>query len=219
MPAGSPVTWYSSDDTVSIVNNGTVTAIAAGTATITGTITVEGVDYSDTCEISVEAVPVSNVVFDFTDPDNWNNPELWNKQQFQEDTRSTYIEYDSSLEELKCIYNPNGTTTTLYADISPLVGEFVYEDSYNYFLEIEYSNGGGSYRFTHAGTNACIFAFDSSVPEFIPNTYDSDTELIPLSAYNVGVSRLITIQIRKGDNTDADTPLAFKARIIREPKA
>ena len=41
------------------MDNGEVTALAAGAATITATITVEGVDYSDTCEVSVEAASLN----------------------------------------------------------------------------------------------------------------------------------------------------------------
>lgn len=53
VPAGETVTWTSSDDTVATVSGGVVTAVAIGTATITATITVEGVDYTDTCAVTV----------------------------------------------------------------------------------------------------------------------------------------------------------------------
>ena len=49
------VHWVSSDEAVATVEGGVVTAVGAGTATITGTITVDGEDYTDTCEVTVTA--------------------------------------------------------------------------------------------------------------------------------------------------------------------
>ena len=53
VPADAQVTWTSSDDTVASVAAGVVTPLTAGTATITATITVDGVDYTDTCSVTV----------------------------------------------------------------------------------------------------------------------------------------------------------------------
>lgn len=53
VPSGTAVTWTSSDDEVATVSNGAVTAVAAGTATITAKITVDGTDYTDTCAVTV----------------------------------------------------------------------------------------------------------------------------------------------------------------------
>lgn len=53
MPANSAVTWTSSDDEVATIVDGVVTGVSAGTATITAKITVDGVDYTDTCNIIV----------------------------------------------------------------------------------------------------------------------------------------------------------------------
>lgn len=52
-PAGATgtITWTSSDDTVATVENGVITGVAVGTATITATCG----DYSDTCTVTVEA--------------------------------------------------------------------------------------------------------------------------------------------------------------------
>ena len=47
------VKWTSSDDTVASVEDGVVTGVAAGNATITASITVDGVTYSDTCAVTV----------------------------------------------------------------------------------------------------------------------------------------------------------------------
>lgn len=53
VPAGETVTWTTSDDTVATVSGGVVTAVAVGTATITATITVDEVDYTATCAVTV----------------------------------------------------------------------------------------------------------------------------------------------------------------------
>ncbi len=59
-PSNAVVTWSASDSgTYASVNSssGKVTAVAEGSATITATITVGGVDYTDTCAVTVEAAP------------------------------------------------------------------------------------------------------------------------------------------------------------------
>ena len=52
-PAGQTVTWSSSDDTIAEVSNGTITGVAAGTATITASMTYDGLTYTDTCNVTV----------------------------------------------------------------------------------------------------------------------------------------------------------------------
>ena len=53
VPDGETVTWDSNDKTVATVSDGTVTAVKAGEATITASITVDGIDYTDTCTVTV----------------------------------------------------------------------------------------------------------------------------------------------------------------------
>ncbi|MDY4819468.1 MAG: Ig-like domain-containing protein [Bacilli bacterium] len=60
--ANGTVTWSSSDPTVASVDNGTVTGVKAGTATITATVGTA----SATCEITVNNVPSSSVSGDIT---------------------------------------------------------------------------------------------------------------------------------------------------------
>lgn len=55
VPVGATVTWKSSDITKATVSSGTVTAVAAGTCTITASITVDGVTYTDECAVTVAA--------------------------------------------------------------------------------------------------------------------------------------------------------------------
>ena len=53
VPSSAAVTWASSDTSKATVSNGTVTGVAAGTATITAKITVDGIDYTDECVVTV----------------------------------------------------------------------------------------------------------------------------------------------------------------------
>lgn len=54
-PVGSTVTWTSSDTSIATVSSGTVTAVKAGSCTIYATITVDGVDYTAGCAVTVAA--------------------------------------------------------------------------------------------------------------------------------------------------------------------
>lgn len=56
VPAGTEITWSTSDDTKATVSEaGVVTGEGAGSATITATITVDGQNYTDTCSVTVAA--------------------------------------------------------------------------------------------------------------------------------------------------------------------
>lgn len=58
IPAGKTVTWSTSNSTYAdVTSGGVVSGEAAGSAIITATITVDGVNYSDTCTVVVEAAP------------------------------------------------------------------------------------------------------------------------------------------------------------------
>lgn len=54
-PTGTTVTWTSSNSSVATVSSGTVTGVAAGTAVITASVTVNGVTASDSCTVTVSA--------------------------------------------------------------------------------------------------------------------------------------------------------------------
>lgn len=56
-PANQSIGWTTSDDTVATVDAGIVTAEGAGAAVITATMTYNGVDYTDSCNITVTAAP------------------------------------------------------------------------------------------------------------------------------------------------------------------
>lgn len=54
-PVGSAVTWESSDTSIATVSSGTVTAVKAGSCTVTASITVDGVTYVAECAVTVAA--------------------------------------------------------------------------------------------------------------------------------------------------------------------
>ena len=53
VPVDAEVTWESDDTEVATVEDGVVTGVDEGSATITATITVEEQDYSATCDVTV----------------------------------------------------------------------------------------------------------------------------------------------------------------------
>ena len=53
IPAGETVTWSTSNSSKATVSNGTVTGVAAGSATITASITVGGKTVTDKCVVTV----------------------------------------------------------------------------------------------------------------------------------------------------------------------
>ena len=54
VPNNSEIVWKSSNESVATVENGVVTAKGAGNATITATITVNGIEYSAECAVDVK---------------------------------------------------------------------------------------------------------------------------------------------------------------------
>lgn len=53
IPEGTSVTWSSSAEGKATVANGVVSGVEAGSATITATITVDGLNHTDTCAVTV----------------------------------------------------------------------------------------------------------------------------------------------------------------------
>ena len=55
VPSSATITWSSSATAKATVSGGTVTGVATGSTIITASITVDGVAYTDTCTVTVEA--------------------------------------------------------------------------------------------------------------------------------------------------------------------
>ena len=225
VPAGAAITWQSSDENVATVSAGTVNAVATGAVTITATIEVDGVTYSDTCTVEVEAAPVSNIVIDITASDTWNNADIWIKQAYLETDRATYITYDESAEYIECISNPKAGTTSLYADLSLKAEGFSYDDSYDYYLEVEYRNDAFSvpsntYKLQLVGNTSNVVFNADGWSEYVMEGHTEGqwyTERLPLTIGDASNNRLIALQVRKLE-LNADDSLYFKARVVREPK-
>ena len=214
-PAGVPVSWTSSDAEIATVENGVVSAIAAGSVTITGTIEVDGIEYSDTCDVVVEA---NLVIFYLTDSTNWNNAELWTKQDYQETSRGTYIAYNAAREAIECVNNPGGSSTTLYADVSPNATSFTYDDSYNYFLEFNYENtGDNSYKLQLTGSSSNVVFSADGWSEYVIEANAADVVQLPLQLAGESASRFINLQVRKVTVSD-NSSMYFTTHIMREPK-
>ena len=53
VPSYAVVTWDSDDSTVATVSDGVITPVGAGTCKITASITVDDVEYSAECDVTV----------------------------------------------------------------------------------------------------------------------------------------------------------------------
>ena len=213
-PPGLPVAWSSLDENVATVDGGIVTAIGAGTASIVASIEYDGRVFSDTATVDVSEPEPGNVVFDLTDAGNWADETLWAKQDYQQTDRQTYIAYGDGW--LNLVFNPDGNSTTLYADVAPNVGGFAYDDSYTYHLELTFENDSDTVvNVTAASGSNRVFAADGwDVFELPANT--SATEILPLMLNHGDANRLIVLQARK-NVTDANGYPRVRARIVREP--
>lgn len=58
-PSGQSVSWSSSNTRVATVSNGRITAVGAGSATITASFSYGGTTYSESCSVTVREVSVS----------------------------------------------------------------------------------------------------------------------------------------------------------------
>ena len=59
VPAGSNMTWSSSNSGVAAINGGTVTAVSNGSSTITVQVSIEGRSFSDSCVVNVTSGGIS----------------------------------------------------------------------------------------------------------------------------------------------------------------
>ena len=207
VPSGSPITWASDNEQVATVDSGNVIAVAAGTATISATITVEGMEYSDTAIVTVEAG--ETVVFDYQE--NWNDASLWVKRDYTQDTRKTFVELDAD-GSLVLTGNEGGSNSSLYMDAAPSADGFTIDAGKTYELELSIENdSANAYTVTIVAGSASVFSCDNS-PISIDANY-SGVMHMPLTINHEGAARIITIQVRAvGDVVNAYVP--FNVRVI-----
>ena len=146
---------------------------------------------------------------------------MWSKQDYQDDSRGTYLEYRN--EAIYLITNAEGSSSSIYADISPLNANIEFDvDNYDYFIECEIDNRNGrDYKLELVGSSSNVALLGdgwNNVAFEINNVY---TATYPLTVVNETANRLIGIQIKKGSmpltlETDSGS---IKIKIVREPKA
>ena len=78
VPSDSEIVWKSSDESVATVENGVVTAKGVGNATITAKFTYNNIEYTATCNVTVEVPTVPTVTF----PDVASNDWYYNAVKF-----------------------------------------------------------------------------------------------------------------------------------------
>ena len=195
-PVGTPVSWTSSNESVATVNNGTVSGVGPGTAVVTAEITVGDVTVSDTCSVTVSEW---ELVRDLTNADVWNNAELWLQQEYEEETRQTHIKYDNG--KLALVHEASGSSTTLYADLRPAIGDFHYEEGYEYSIDFVFDN-------EETPNNSFEVTVTKNVTKNMLNPQNEEVKFTvggPYIEYSVPVvytadnERLTTIQIRKAE--------------------
>ena len=71
VPSDSEIVWKSSNDSVATVENGVVTAKGAGNATITAKFTYNNIEYTATCNVTVEVPTVPTVTFPDVASNDW----------------------------------------------------------------------------------------------------------------------------------------------------
>ena len=71
VPSDSEIVWKSSNDSVATVEKGVVTAKGAGNATITAKFTYNNIEYTATCNVTVEVPTVPTVTFPDVASNDW----------------------------------------------------------------------------------------------------------------------------------------------------
>lgn len=208
IPAGTPVAWSSSDETVATVDGGNVVAVAIGNATITASITVEGVTYTDTATVEVEAAPIEyQTVFNFTNDEFFFNDSNWLQKLYGDTNRETFFTKGEGLgDPMTLNYSEEGAPSSLYVDFRIAMQDVAGWDwniEKNYALRValasrepDLTNWNFKFSLTKANENF----FTSDIGDVIINSNAEET-FIPLACRdNITLPRLLSLQIKK------DTP-------------
>lgn len=219
IPASSPVTWATSDSAIATVDNGTVTAVGEGSALITASITVEGVEYTDTATVDVAAAPAQwEMVRDFTNESVWTDGTLWSKQDYYDYSRMTYIEHNGEGNDITFCYNPNGNSSTVYLDARATPAGFVFDDSYDYALRIEYNTDSTiETQLSLVGLSDSIFKADGWGGTGLQQ-YNHVETILPLTVSNAQGDRLLSIQARASGSYPTYMEARFKFELVRKAK-
>lgn len=214
IPAGTPVAWASSDETVATVDGGNVAAVAIGNATITASITVDGVTYTDTATVEVEAAPIEyQTVFDFTSDEFFFNDSNWLQKDYDDTTRETfYTKAQDQGDPLWLCYQEEGEPSSLYTDFRIAMQDVTgwdWDVEKNYALRVALTSQEPQledWNFGFKLTTAADNFFISAVGDVVVNSNTEET-FIPLECRdNVSLPRLLSLQIRK--ETDSGNSFA-----------
>ena len=147
VPEGIALTW-SSDNTDSTVvdQEGNVTGLEWWTsAKISASFEYEGKTYSDSVTVHVREYDLEA---GFTQNDVWYDESYYLAKDYLIDTRSTYIEHVDNGGmfndgAIKPIYNPDGTSTSLYAQIvtAPTIEV---DENKDYYLEVYFKTNAAA---------------------------------------------------------------------------
>lgn len=219
VPDGVALLWTSNNsDAATVDQEGNVTGLAWWTeAKITASFVYEGVTYKD-------SVMVYTRDYDFEIPitqhEAWEDPTRWEKQNYTDETRKTYIAYEPndgmfSDGALKNTYNESGSATSLYADIAMYKGDFQPSPDKDYYLEVYYSTVNGEQLQINFINR--LFAKDGWSNIVLPES-DTDVTYYPLAVSDVMNDRLFTIQTKDESRSGVDSPVIGLA-IVSKPKA
>lgn len=214
------------------MDNGEVTALVAGAATITATITVEGVDYSDTCEVSVEAAPIEwEVVRDFGDSSVWRDDSLFIMKDYADnEQRQTFYSLNVTQgSDITLVYSPTlSEASNLFLNVRPnLDGLYLDLDNYDYALSVIWDENAETWPLpaeNYTDANLALTAHNDNVftnPDtlYLP-AREELKEIIPLEIKNADGVRLFTLQARKVTSKSGDDTFTglLKFALVRKLK-
>lgn len=219
IPASSPVTWATSDSAIATVDKGTVTAVGAGSTIITASITVDGVEYTDTASVDVTAAPAQwESVRDFTDEFVWYDASLWSKQDYYDTDRMTYIEHNGEANSLTFMYNPDGNSSTMFLDARATPAGFAIDDAYDYGLRIKYDAAiNMETLLSLVGPNdSMLKAYGWSGTGLLQ--YNHTETILPLITSNAQGDRLLSIQAKVSGSYQSIETARFTFELVRKAK-
>lgn len=171
-PSGQTVSWSTSNSSIVMINNGKVTAISNGTATITASFRYNGVTYSTTCSVTVTKPSISLSANSYNGFCNSSNNGFWlgdtatlTKSGNIPSTAS--VNWTSSNTSVVTV-NSNGKLTSVNGGSSTITAKFTYgRNTYSSSISVTVLSTNTIRTFTvspSSGSNgSTVFAFNANV--------------------------------------------------------
>lgn len=171
-PSGQTVSWSTSNSSIVMINNGKVTAISNGTATITASFRYNGVTYSTTCSVTVTKPSISLSANSYNGFCNSSNNGFWlgdtatlTKSGNIPSTAS--VNWTSSNTSVVTV-NSNGKLTSVNGGSSTITAKFTYGgNTYSSSISVTVLSTNTVRTFTvspSSGSNgSTVFAFNANV--------------------------------------------------------